>query len=358
MDERIIDFLIGEDFTIENAIERLNRTSQRALYVVDENSRLLGSFADGDMRRGFLKGVDIKEEVSKVYNRNVKFITVAELDEIEMIKDLMSEYYLNSLPVIDENEIVKDIIFWSEIFEGTKIKYKSKENKVFILAGGLGRRLEPFTNILPKPLIPFGDKPILLAIMDEFKKYGFNKYIISLNYKAEMIKLFLNDPDLQDKNYKIEYVVEDKPLGTIGSLEIAKELIDDTFVISNSDILVKEDMERIFNFHEEEGAVLTIVGCVKKTVLPYGVLKLDEKGCLIEIKEKPTYKNFINTGVYIASKEIINYIEPDTKIDMTDIINMLCKENKKIATFLITDDKWIDVGQWEEYKKAKTILGH
>lgn len=234
-------------------------------------------------------------------------------------------------------------------------KYEDKLGniKVFILAGGEGRRLEPLTTILPKPLIPIGDKAILERIMDQFHAYGFDDFIVSLYYKAEMIKLYFNNVEIKKKYGDIQYILETMPLGTIGSLSLAKDMLQNSFFISNSDIIITHNLEKIFEFHKQSKNILTIVGCFKSSEVAYGILHRDDKGNLLDINEKPSYKHLINTGLYIAEPEIIQYLQFNQEKEITELIKDILKDDKKISIYTIEEKEWFDVGQWPEYDKTR-----
>lgn len=345
-------FLSKKD-TIQEAMEKLNDMGCRNLYVVDEDRKLLGSISDGDIRRGILNGVELEETISTIMSRKTKYVYMLDPEKNKKIKELLLNVDIETIPILNNDNIIIDIVFLKDILKNNnKRNCKTKSNFVFLLAGGLGTRLEPFTKILPKPLIPIGDTPIIEKIMDKFCKYGFENFVLSLNYKADMIKLYFNDCEVQKKYSKINYIKEDNPLGTIGSLYLAKDLINDSFFITNSDILIEEDMEKIFEYHKENKAILTIVGCVKNSVIPYGVLNTDDRGFLTNIKEKPEYKHIINTGVYVAEPEIIDYIKNNEKKDMNELIEELLQAGKKVNVYPIFEEMWFDVGQWIEYERT------
>jgi dTDP-glucose pyrophosphorylase len=351
MKKTIEEYIIYNKSSIKQLIEVFENIKIKNLYVLDEKDTLIGSVTDGDIRRAFLKNVSHDNSVEEIMNPNPKYIDEDDLLNKDKIKATFNKYKVLSLPIVDSKNKMVDLIFYHDFFN--KKNYVQKKNKVFVLAGGLGTRLEPFTKILPKPLIPIGDKPILEKIMDEFNLYGLNDFILSVNYKAEMIKMYFNDSEVKSKYRNIDYVEEKKPLGTIGSLYMAKDLINSTFFITNSDIIIKEDIDAILKFHKKSRSVLTIVGCIKHSTMPYGILNLDNNGFLNEIQEKPSYRHIINTGVYVAEPTIIDYLNGDEKLDITDLFEKLLKENKKIAVYPIQEEKWFDIGQWEEYEKTK-----
>jgi NDP-sugar pyrophosphorylase family protein len=260
---------------------------------------------------------------------------------------------LPSVPIVDADNRIVDIVHLKKEIDEDGLKSSgAKNNFVFILAGGKGERLGPLTSIIPKPLIPVGNLPVLEIIMDKFKYYGFGNFILSLNYKAEMIKLYFNNPDIKNKYNRLEYIEEKKPLGTIGSLILAEEYLTDDFLISNADIIIKGDLDEIFRFHQEKNAVLTIVGCIKESVIPYGVLEMSKDGELIALQEKPSLNHVINTGIYVATPEILRYIEKDVYTDITKVIERLLADKKKVAVYQINEEQWFDIGQWDELQKT------
>lgn len=353
------DIFIKENATIEEAMKKLNKASTKNIYSVDFENRLVGSLSDGDIRRGLLKGYNLQSKIENIININPKYIYNDEINMDEKVKNIILSTGIQSLPIIDKGNKVIKVAFWIDVFNektNYNYRYKRRSNKVFLLAGGLGTRLKPFTNILPKPLLPIKEKPIIEEIMDRFSKFGFDNFILSLNYKADMIKLYMNDGKVSEKYDSIEYLVEDKPMGTIGSLYLAKEHIDETFFISNSDILIDENFEEIFKYHKIKNSIFTIVGCVKETRIPYGVLNVDENHNLIQIDEKPSYTNIVNTGIYVAEPEIINFLKEEKKMDINQLLETLIRAKQKISVYGISEEQWFDVGQWEEYERTRKIF--
>jgi NDP-sugar pyrophosphorylase family protein len=215
------------------------------------------------------------------------------------------------------------------------------------MAGGKGTRLDLFTKILPKPLIPIGEKPIIGHIMDNFAKYGFNRFLISLNYKAEMIKIYFSD---NHHHFTIDYIQEKDFLGTAGALSLARDRLDDTFIVSNCDVIIDTNLDRLFNYHKENENHATILSTVRNVKIPYGVLRSD-KANLQAIIEKPEYNFVINSGIYVLEPEFIDLIPKNQAMDMPDLL-LSGKENGfKVQIYPMTCS-WFDVGEWGEYKKA------
>ena len=217
------------------------------------------------------------------------------------------------------------------------------------MGGGKGTRLDPFTRILPKPLIPMGNDPIIKIIMDEFGKYGMSDFYITLNNKGKMIKAYFHDHNLP---YKINFIEEQKPLGTAGALKLIKPKLKETFFVSNCDIIIKSDYNDIIKFHKERKNSLTLVGSMQHYTIPYGVCEIENGGDLISIREKPQYDFLTNTGMYVLELDVLNLIPGDTYFDMTDLIKAIQGKGQKVGVFPVSKESWIDVGQWAEYKNA------
>lgn len=352
----INSFLINVNTNIYEAIAHLNSlpTVRKCAYIVDHDKRLVGAMTDGDVRRGLINRIDFNScTVDKIMFKEPR--KVIQLNyKLNDVMRMMKDEDLYSVPILNTDMQVIDIIFeeQSKIF----ISYTKKSNKVFILAGGIGSRLEPFTKILPKPLIPLGDKPILEILMDNFSKYGFSEFIVSVNYKADMIKAYLSDKTILDGIDKLDYIHEDEPLGTIGSLALAKNLINDTFFIGNADTIINEDFEKIFNFHKENNSDFTILGCLKETKIPYGVINVDNDNVFVNITEKPSYRHIINSGIYVAEPCVLDYIRYGERMDIPELIEALSADGRTISVFPVMEEQWYDVGNWSEYDRVRLFF--
>jgi NDP-sugar pyrophosphorylase family protein len=253
--------------------------------------------------------------------------------------------------VLDDGEKVVDYIIWDEVFAEQKRPPKNGKIKVpvIVMAGGKGTRLEPFTKILPKPLIPVNDKPILELIIEEFRRQGGKKYYLILNSKGEMIKAYFNGIQ---KDYELKYVLESDFLGTAGGLRLLNKLDSDIFIVSNCDVIVKADYQQVIKLHKKQNASMTILSSIQHHKIPYGVINFREKGSVTDIHEKPEYTVTINTGIYVLNKDILKLIPRNEYFDMTDLIKALIDNDKKVITYPVNENDYIDIGQWEEYKKA------
>jgi len=276
---------------------------------------------------------------------------IEEKYDVRQIRQIFSEGTVHQIPIIDDNVVLKDVVYKTDISGNVNEIYMESKlsNPVVIMAGGKGARLDPFTRVLPKALIPVGEKPIIEIIMDEFAKYGMTNFIISINHKAKMIKAYLED---FKKDYSIKYINEDKPLGTAGVLKCLEGEIKTPFFVSNCDVLIKSDYYSINKFHRKGNYALTLVGSTQFHIVPYGVCEIDNGGELKKIVEKPEFDFLANTGMYIINPEVLRYIPKAKSYHMTELIGILKTNNEKVGVFPISEKSWIDVGQWEEYKKA------
>lgn len=217
------------------------------------------------------------------------------------------------------------------------------------MAGGKGTRMSPFTNILPKPLLPINDKTMVENILDNFYESGFKNFIFTLNYKAKVLRAYIQEIK---KNYSVKFTEEKKPLGTAGALKLIKNLIKSDMIVTNCDTSIQIDFSELIKFHVTKKNLITLVASSKEYRLPYGVCSLDKKGNLLSIQEKPSYDYLVNSGTYVINKKALKYIPNDKYFDMTDLINVIMKKNLKISLFPIHEDSWYDTGDWEQYRNV------
>ena len=345
--------LISSDTTLKESMQKLNDTAEQILFVIDKDDNLLGTVTDGDIRRGLINGFKFSDKVEEVMFKQFISFFYDEPGKKEKAQKIMIKEKIEQIPILDKNKKIMDVILWTDIF-GEKESVKQKQfltNNVVIMAGGKGTRLDPFTKILPKPLIPIGDKPIIEIIMDKFYKQGFQNFIFTLNYKKEYIKMFLRENSFP---YKIDWVEEDDFMGTAGSLSLLKGKINEPFFVLNCDIILNADYTDIIKWHKENNNLVTLIGCHKEVKVPYGILELDN-GILKSFIEKPNYDVIINTGVYILEPEIISMIPDNKSTNMNTLIEDVSKKGK-VSVYPIHDG-WMDVGQWEEYRNSLREMG-
>jgi len=334
---------------LKTALKKMDDGGKRVLFVVENNSKLLGVLTDGDIRRWILRTGELKGCVSEFCNMNP--IVIHQNYDSDAAKRLMLDKKIGVIPVIGNNREIIDILLWEDIFSEKKpgLAEKKIDIPVVIMAGGKGTRLDPFTRILPKPLIPIGDKPIIEIIVDKFCEFGISEFYISVNHKSKMIKAYFEE---LSTNYTIKYIDEDKPLGTAGSLKLLENKLKGSFFVSNCDIIIESDYSEIYDYHQKNENDITLVAAVKNYRIPYGICEIGNGGILSVIREKPEYSFLVNTGLYILKSEVFRFIPENQFFDITDLIKSIQHENGKIGVFPVSDKSWIDVGEWEEYRKA------
>lgn len=341
-------YLITKNISVKEAMKRMNKVGEKILFVIEENNRLSGSLSDGDIRRWILKEGGLGEKIDRIYNRNPMFVT--EDYNAEEVKQLMLNNKVEQIPVIDNQKVVVEILSWKNMFDKNVIAPKKKLNMpVVIMAGGKGTRLDPFTRILPKPLIPIGEKAIIDIIMDKFAEYGINEFYISVSHKAKMVKSYFEEVNTK---HIIHYIEEAYPLGTAGSLRFLQGKIKESVLVSNCDIVIDCDYSEIVEFHNKNKYDITIVGSFRHFIIPYGICKIEKDGLLTNITEKPEYDFLVNTGMCILKKNTLELIPKDQKFHITDLVRKVKDNRGKVGVFPISEKAWIDVGQWEEYHQA------
>jgi dTDP-glucose pyrophosphorylase len=323
---------------------------KRKLLIVIQNKKYFSLVSIGDLQRAIIKNKDLNSSISSILRIGV---TVAhEGDNIHDIKQSMLKVRNEFMPIISAQNDIIDVLFWENLFELTENKkYNIELNlPVVIMAGGKGTRLVPLTNVLPKPLIPIGEKTIIEDIMDKFVDCGCHEFYISVNYKADMIRYYLDS--LANPEYSINYFQEEKPLGTAGSLHLLHNKIDTTFFVSNCDIIIDQDYADVLEYHRTNGNEITVVAAIKNLQIPYGTIQTKENGLIESLQEKPEYTYKINTGLYILEPHLIAEIPTDTFFHITSLIEKLYKEGRKVGVFPVSEGSWTDIGNWDEYLKC------
>lgn len=340
----IIDF---KD-TIIHALKRMDEVGRKMLLIFKDDT-FFSILTIGDLQRAIIANKDLKSSVGGVVDKSTK-IYCKPSDTIDEIKSKMQEIRAEMMPIVDDIGNLVNIYFWGDFFpEEQRDFVRFKLNlPVVIMAGGFGTRLKPLTNVFPKPLIPIGEKTILEVILDQFEKVGCEKFYLSVNYKDEMIRYYMSN--LKHK-YDILYFKEDKPLGTIGSVRLIKEHLKSAFFVSNCDILIDQDYRDIYEYHKNNNNDITLVTSVKSFTIPYGVIESGRNGLLETLTEKPEYEYMINTGVYLLNPEVINLIPEGRQYHITHLIDRVKNEGGRIGCFPLSENAWIDMGNWEDYNK-------
>ena len=342
----ITEFLIDEETTMIDAMSQLDQVAKKVLFV-EKNERFVAAITDGDIRRWILRKGNLDAKVKDIANYSPKYIF-----ESEKIKarQFMRDHSIEALPILNDACKIISIILWND----EEIYIKSDINlPVVIMAGGLGTRLYPYTKILPKPLIPIGEIPIVEHIMNRFNRYGSNDFYLIINHKKNMIKAYFNEIE---KTYQVNYIDEDIPLGTGGGLSLLKGKIDSTFILTNCDILIEEDYEKIYNYHKKENNLITMVCSLKNIKIPYGVIEISETGEIESMKEKPELSFFTNTGMYIVEPIVIEELKNNEKIGFPDIIERYRLNGCKVGVYPISENSWMDMGQIDEMEEMRRRL--
>jgi len=346
------NIIIQPDLTIRQAMKILNKTAKKCLLVIDNDKKLLGTLTDGDLRRGILSGKKVSTDISKCYNKKPVVINQIEFNE-KKARKLLRDLKLDLIPIVNNEYIVVDYITHSNKIGSFNKNLSKLDIPVVIMAGGKGARMEPFTKILPKPLVPINEKPIIEHIIDSFNKLGFNQFYLTVNYKRKIIKAYFEE---LKTSYKVNFVNEDIPLGTAGSLRFLIGKFKQPFFVSNCDIIIKTNYKSIYRYHQEGNYDITLVASTKEYIIPYGTCQLTAKGDLSKINEKPKYELLINSGLYVINPGILELIPNNKYFHITNLIEQAKKSKKRVGVFPIDDDEWIDIGQWAEYKKALDIF--
>jgi dTDP-glucose pyrophosphorylase len=341
------------DRSIYHAMQMLQKTSLKCLVVIDKYGFYRGTLTDGDIRRYILENKNFNVSVNKVYQKNNIYFKKNQVD-IEKIKKILLDKNISLIPIINDKNKVVEIITHEILKDHSNNKKINKlYTDVVIMAGGRGTRLAPFTNVLPKPLIPIKDKTLIEIIIEKFTAYNIKKFYLTINFKSKIIKAFFQEID---KNYQTKFVTEDRELGTAGALQFLKGKFKKPFFVTNCDTIIDEDFNKIYKHHQKKELKITVIASMKKSVIPFGICELKKNGDLDYIEEKPNYSHLVNTGMYIVNPEILNLIPKNKIFHFTDLIKLAKSKKFKIGVYPIKEDAWVDVGQWEEYKKAIEIL--
>jgi len=318
----------------------LDAAGGQILLIVDSGEHLKGILTDGDIRRYILQNGSLDTPVSQIMNKNFTYLTD---DKREEAKTLIMNNRYNHIPLLDKSGKVIDLI---SALDFVKKRENSGLNPVVIMAGGKGTRLWPITKIVPKPLIPLGDKTMIQIVLDNFRAYGFKDFYVTINYKKEMIKSYFAENFPGDK---ISFIEEEQYLGTVGGLSLLRGKIKDTIILSNCDIMAKLDYDLMLDWHKEHKADLTILGFRKKLDIPYGTIKVNKDNYVTELEEKPDYNILISTGIYLLEPSLLDLIPDDTPYDMDKLIESSIKNRKNVTCYPI-EDGWHDIGQLEDFR--------
>ena len=335
-------FTVNPESSIKYALKKITNCGQRCVAVVNKNNDLLGTLADSDIRKALLGNKEIYKNIKSIFNKKSFYVYKNNFTYNELQNKILDKG-LGIVPIVNDK---KKLI---EIFYLDKLKKFNKKfsNPIVIMAGGKGTRLAPFTNILPKMLIPINEKPVIEHILDSFELYGFHNFKICINHKSVIVKSYFKEKN----KHKVLFSNENKPLGTVGGVRKINFKKNKDIIITNCDGIFEINFEALLDYHIQSKADITLVASRKLIKIPYGVCQLDKsQKFLKDLSEKPSMDFLVNTGLYIVKSEIIKLIPKNKYFDFTDLLSKAKKNKKKIAIFPIANDKWNDVGQWETLK--------
>lgn len=331
--------------SIKSALKRLNSVDELTLFVVDEEGTLVGSLTDGDIRRALVNDYSIDDTIDKIMFKDFSYLVHGQftIDQVLEIK----KKKLSLIPLVDNKRAVKRLINFQTAKSLLPVE-------AVIMAGGEGRRLRPYTESIPKPLLKVDDKPIIEYNIDRLADYGIQKIHISIKYLGHLIEEYFKDGD--SKNIFISYVTENDPLGTIGSVTLIEKFEEEYIIIMNSDLLTNIDFEDFFIEFINADADMIIATVPYKVDIPYAVLETNENK-VMSFKEKPTYTYYSNAGIYLLKKEAIQHIPRNTFFNATDLMEKLIKEGKKVLSYPLLG-YWLDIGKHDDFQKAQEDVKH
>jgi len=353
--KNIKDIIVAPETSVKSAIDVIGFAGKKVVVIVDSIRNFRGIFTDGDMRRYILKGGDLNAPISQAMNDKPYVLGVGYSH-----KDLQKCFVEKNrfmCPIVDKEGKLHEVIFradYSDKLDNFPISRLPDGVETVIMAGGLGKRLYPYTKVLPKALIPIGDKPILTHVIEKFKSFGCNKFHLIVNHKHNLIKAYYAE---ENPGCELVYHDEDKPLGPAGGLCFLKGLMKEPFFLSNCDILVDADYAEIYALHKREGNLITAVGALRQVEVPYGVIEIEGNGYKVKaISEKPSSAYLANVGVYVLEPEVLYDIEVGKVLLITDLITRYLKEGKKIGVYPVSGGAWQDMGQLDEMRKMEEAL--
>ncbi len=341
-------FTISYNETARKALHQINELSIQniAIFIVDEKLTLLGSVTDGDIRRGLLAGYNIDEPSVKFMNASAKYVVEGEnnFEKATYFKDNDIRF----VPVLDKESRIVNLLDFDEI--STLIPAD-----VVLMAGGKGERLKPLTNEIPKPMLKVGDKAIILRNIERLASFGVSKFHVSVRYMADKIEsgILANKMD----NIQVNFVKEDKPLGTIGSVKLIKEFSSDTIILMNSDLLTNIDFKDFYLKFLETNSDMQVATVPYHVDVPYAVMNISDNEEVLSFSEKPRYTYYSNAGIYIFKKELINLIPDNEVFDATDFMEKVIEHKKKFCSYPILG-YWLDIGNHQDFAKAQHDVLH
>ena len=341
------DIFISESASISHALKKLSITGLKCLIVAKNKKNFLGLVTDGDIRRALSKSHSFSSKIKNIYNKN----PLTFKDKQNISKNLLEKYFIDEgidlVPIINYKNYVIDYITIRDFISDNFISKHNQNIEFIIMAGGEGKRLLPYTKIFPKPLMPIDNTTLIEKIINKALSSGINKFTISINYKAELIKSYF--AQIKPK-YILKFIKEKKTLGTIGSLSLLKLNNKKSYIVSNCDVILDIDIDDFYRYHKKGKYELTLIVSDKHFKIPYGNIILNKDGNIKHIYEKPEYKLLVNVGFYIFEPSILKLIKKNTSTDIDEFLIKCIKARKKIGIYRISDNSWADYGKITEHK--------
>jgi len=343
--EKIKSRIVKLNTKIVDALKKMDEVNVKLLLIV-EGTQFNGLLTIGDIQRAILRNVDLNEKINKIVRKD--FVLAFDDEDIDVVKRKMLIGRDECMPIVDRHNNLVDLLIWEEIFENEMRQVPLKvQLPIVIMAGGRGTRLKPLTNIIPKAMIPLGENSIIEKIIRGFEGVGATEFFITSNYKHELLDEHLRDVNLLDKVKVINELTE---MGTVVCLSLLRDYLPQECVLTNCDIIIKEDYSTILDFHIENHNDVTIVAAINTKEIPYGILQISDNGELKSIDEKPKLSYLINSGMYVLGNSALNLIPVNTRFDTTDLILSAKRHNLKVGVFPISENDWLDIGEWTNYK--------
>ncbi len=339
--------LINQDVSLLEALESINNLAPEplVLFVVDNKNRMVGTLTDGDSRRALIAGASVSDKAEKIMQRNYNYMRSTQISDVLEIKR-QKNLQMKLVPILDEEKHIVDIINLE--------KYKTRlPIDAVLMAGGKGERLRPLTEKTPKPLLPVGDKAIIDHNVDRLISYGVTHISVTVNYLKEQLEEHYQEPR---NGVQIATVREPKFLGTIGSIRFVKEFHNDTVLVMNSDLFTNIDYEDFYLHFQQHDAEMSVAAIPYNVSIPYGILDLDGRN-IKGLLEKPKYNYYANGGIYLIKRRAFDEIPEDTFFNATDLVEKLIAEGKNVIRYPL-NGTWIDIGNPQEYQKAKDLVKH
>ena len=332
---------IGTDADLRQVMEAIDRSAMQLALVVEDGA-FRGLLTDGDIRRAILKGISLDAPATDVMR--IDPVVFHPRDSKDYVIRKMRKHQINHAPLLDEDGRIVDLYILNDL-----LSKKSRSNPVLLMAGGLGTRLRPLTENMPKPLLKVGNMPILETILTGFIENGFSRFFVSVNYKSEMIESYFGDGSRWDVD--IKYLHERKRLGTAGALCLLPKELQEPVVVMNGDLLTKVDFGEFLDHHVSEGAAATMGVREYSWQVPYGVIEMED-GQISRITEKPVHRCYVNAGMYVLSPEAIRLVPTEEYLDMPELFRRIMAEGGRTAAYPVRG-YWMDIGQMEDFRQAQ-----